>query len=160
MCWDHLLAIADCAPHSGPFHQCHLHNQADRAQHRCLRVLASLLFLCSKSCELAVHLEAPKINRKNESRYRSIKISYRQTFSLGEIYFQLQIQNRAARRMNFFDYKDRSLGMSAESLSLQIQILSGNPNYFPLQIQISGAKRIDSVIISATTVYEKVRQSI
>ena len=44
------------------------------------------------------------------------------------------------------------MGMSAENLSLQIQILSGNLNQFPLQIQISGSKRINSVKNSATTV--------
>ena len=36
---------------------------------------------------------------------------------------QLQIQNRSARRINF-NNRDRSVGMSAENLSLQIQILS------------------------------------
>ena len=35
--------------------------------------------------------------------------------------FQLQIQNRAARRMNFHD-RDRFVGMSAENLSLYITI--------------------------------------
>ena len=55
--------------------------------------------------------------------YRSVQIDYRQTLFLGRINFQLQIQNRAARRINFH-YRDRSVGISAESLSLQIQILS------------------------------------
>ena len=36
---------------------------------------------------------------------------------------QLQIQNGAARRIHF-NYRSRSVGMSAENLSLQIQILS------------------------------------
>ena len=71
-------------------------------------------------------------------------------FVLGGIDFRLQIQNRAARRINFH-YRDRSLRTSAENLSLQVQILSGIPINFPLQIQISGSERIDSVIISATT---------
>ena len=44
------------------------------------------------------------------------------------------------------------MGMSAENLSLQIQILSGIPLNFPLQIQTLGPKQINSVIISATTV--------
>ena len=36
-----------------------------------------------------------------------------------EIRFQLQMQNRAARR-NYFHYRDRSVGMSAEDLSSQL----------------------------------------
>ena len=36
------------------------------------------------------------------------------SFPLGEINFQLQIQNRAARRINFHS-RDRSVGMSAEN---------------------------------------------
>ena len=47
-------------------------------------------------------------------------------FFLGGINFRLQIQKRAARRISFH-YRDRSLGISAENLSLQIQILSGIP---------------------------------
>ena len=63
------------------------------------------------------------------------------------------MQNRAARRINFH-HRDRSPGISAENLSRQLQILSGIPINFPLQIQISGSKR-NSVIISATTVHKK-----
>ena len=48
--------------------------------------------------------------------YRSIQIDYRQTFFLAEINFQLQMQNRAARRINFH-YRDRSVGISAEKNS-------------------------------------------
>ena len=55
--------------------------------------------------------------------HRSIQIGYRQTLSRRGINFRLQIQNRAARRLNFH-YRDRSVGISAENLSLQIQILS------------------------------------
>ena len=55
--------------------------------------------------------------------YRSIQIDYTQTLSLRGTSFRLQIQNRAARRINFH-YRNRSVGMSAENLSLQIQILS------------------------------------
>ena len=44
----------------------------------------------------------------------------------GGINFQLQIQNRAARRINCH-YRDRFVGISAENLSLQIQILSWVP---------------------------------
>ena len=40
---------------------------------------------------------------------------------LGAISFQLQIQNRTARRVNFH-CRDRSVGISAEYLSLQVQI--------------------------------------
>ena len=58
----------------------------------------------------------------NQKTYRSIEIDYRQTLLLEEIHFPLQIQNRAARRINFH-YRDRSVGMSAENLSFQIQIL-------------------------------------
>ena len=61
--------------------------------------------------------------------YRSIQVNYRQTFSLQDITFQLQMQSGAARRINF-DYRGRSVGMSAESVSLQIQILSGIPINF------------------------------
>ena len=60
------------------------------------------------------------------SLYRRIQIDYRQRCFLGGIKFRVQIQNRAARRINFH-YRDRSLGISAENLSLQIQILSGIP---------------------------------
>ena len=45
------------------------------------------------------------------------------TLFLGGISFQLQIQDRAARRIDVH-YRDRSVGISAESVSLQIQILS------------------------------------
>ena len=55
--------------------------------------------------------------------YRRVQIDYRQRLFLGGINFQLQVQNRASRRMNFH-YRDRSVGISAENLSLQIQILS------------------------------------
>ena len=41
------------------------------------------------------------------SCYRSIQTDYRQTFFLGESNFQLQIQNRAARRINC-NYRNRS----------------------------------------------------
>ena len=41
---------------------------------------------------------------------------------LGEINVQLQIHNRVARRI-YFHYRDRSVGMSAENPSLQIQVL-------------------------------------
>ena len=44
------------------------------------------------------------------------------TFVGGPI-LQLQIQNRAAKRSNFHD-EDISVGISAENLSLQIQLLS------------------------------------
>ena len=57
--------------------------------------------------------------------YRSIQLDYRQTLFLGGggDNFQLQIQNCVARRSNFH-CRDRSLGHSAENLSLQIQSLS------------------------------------
>ena len=55
--------------------------------------------------------------------YRSIQIDYRQTFFLVVINFQLKIQNRAARRIKIH-YRDRSLGISAGNLSLQIQTLA------------------------------------
>ena len=42
---------------------------------------------------------------------------------LGGMNCQLQMQNRATRRMKFH-YRDRSPGISAESLSSQIQTLS------------------------------------
>ena len=48
--------------------------------------------------------------------YRNIQMNYRQTFLLEEINFQLQIQNRAARRINFH-YRGRSVEISSESLS-------------------------------------------
>ena len=54
---------------------------------------------------------------------------------------------RAARRINF-KYRDRSVGSSAENLSLQIQILSRIPMNFYYRYRCS--KRINSVIISAT----------
>ena len=53
----------------------------------------------------------------------SIQIDYRQTLLWG-INFQLQIQKRAPRRRINFHDRDRSLGISVESLSLQIQTLS------------------------------------
>ena len=52
----------------------------------------------------------------------SIQMNYRQTF-LGEINIKLQIQNRPARRIDVH-YRDRSVEISSECLSLQIQILS------------------------------------
>ena len=68
--------------------------------------------------------EIPSRNlREKRSVYRSIQFDYTQTLFLGGINFQLQIQNLAARRINFH-YRDRSVGISAENLSLQIQILS------------------------------------
>ena len=86
--------------------------------------------------------------------YRTIQINYRQTLSLRGSNFQLQIQNCAAKGINFH-YRNRSVGMSAENLSSQIQILSYIPiHVHPLQIQISGPKRINAVIISATMVID------
>ena len=61
--------------------------------------------------------------------YRSIQNYYRQTSILRAINFQLQIQNPAARRVNFH-YRNRSVGIAAENLSLQIQILSWIPINF------------------------------
>ena len=59
------------------------------------------------------------------------KIYCRKTVLLGGVNLKLQIQNRAARRIHFH-YKDRSVGMSAENISLQIQILSLIPlNFHP-----------------------------
>ena len=62
------------------------------------------------------------------SVYRSIQIDYRQTFPWGNN-FQLQSQNRVARRINVHN-RDGSVGISAEHLSLQIQILSWIPINF------------------------------
>ena len=42
--------------------------------------------------------------------------------------FQLKIRNRAARRMNFH-YRNRSLVISAEDLSLQIQVVSSTKEF-------------------------------
>ena len=47
-------------------------------------------------------------HQKSITKYRSIEIDYTQTFFLGEINYQLQIQNRAARRTNFH-CRDRSV---------------------------------------------------
>ena len=56
-------------------------------------------------------------------RCRTIQIDYRQTLFLREINFQVQTQNHAARRIDF-DYRDRSVGMSAENLSLLKNLLT------------------------------------
>ena len=74
------------------------------------------------NCLSKVPLRNP-IKPDRVSFFCTPKINYRQTLLLGEINFQLQIQNRAARGINFH-YRDRSVEMSAENLSLQIQILS------------------------------------
>ena len=50
-----------------------------------------------------------------ETAYRSIQINYRQTPFLGGINFQLQIQNRAARRINYH-YREISGNFSRKSL--------------------------------------------
>ena len=55
--------------------------------------------------------------------YRSAQIDYRQRPFLGAANSQLQIQNRAARRISCH-YRDRSVGIPAENRSLQIQILT------------------------------------
>ena len=52
----------------------------------------------------------PRLLMKKIGIYRSIQIDYRQTFFLGGINFQLQIQNPAARRINL-NYRDRSVGI-------------------------------------------------
>ena len=54
--------------------------------------------------------------------YHSIQNHYRQTSFLRAVNFQLQIQNLAARRINFH-HRDRCVEMLAEKLSLQIQLL-------------------------------------
>ena len=51
-----------------------------------------------------------------------------------------------------YHYRDRSVGMSAEKLLMQIQTLSWIPIKFRLQMQISGSKRINFVTVSARTV--------
>ena len=56
------------------------------------------------------------ISPKRTLEYRSIQIDYRQTLFLGEINFQLQIQNLAARRIAFH-YGDRCVGISGDNLS-------------------------------------------
>ena len=64
-----------------------------------------------------------------KSQYRSIQIDYRQTFFLRAINFKLQIQNRAARRINFH-YRDRSVEFEQKisqyryRLSLESQLIS------------------------------------
>ena len=65
-----------------------------------------------------------------------------QRLFLGRINFQLQIQNRAARRINFH-YRDRSLGISAENLSLQIQI----PSWIPINIHYRYRFRAQNEVI-------------
>ena len=52
----------------------------------------------------------PRENKLFGGIYRSIQIEYRQTLILEGITFQLQIQNRAAKRIAVH-YRDRSLGM-------------------------------------------------
>ena len=69
------------------------------------------------------HPDVKVLTNMHTKVYRSIQIDFRQTLLLGGIEFQLQIQNRAARRMNFH-YRYRSMGISPENLSLQIQLLS------------------------------------
>ena len=71
-------------------------------------------------------------------QYRSIEIDYRQTFFLGRINVQLQIQNRVAGRINFH-YRDRSGNISRKSLLTDAGSFL-NSSEFPLQIQISGSK--------------------
>ena len=61
-------------------------------------------------------------------RYRSIQIDYRQTLFWRGVHFHLQIQNRAARRINFH-HRDRSLGISADNHSVQILLLSLIPTF-------------------------------
>ena len=70
--------------------------------------------------------------------YRSIQIDHRQTPFLGGINFQLQIQNRAARRINSH-YRDRSVGISAQishyryRFSLEFQLISITDTEFGLK---------------------------
>ena len=80
--------------------------------------------------------------------YRSIQNDYRQTFFPRAIHFELQIHNRAARRINFHY---RSVGMLAEiphcrhRFCLEFQFISITDTDFVLKMNIC-------VIISATTV--------
>ena len=86
--------------------------------------------------------------------HHSIQIDYRQTSFLRQINVQSHIQDRAARRVDFH-YRSRSVGMSAENLSLQICRFSLEFQFMfitPLQIQTSGSKRMTSVIILATPI--------
>ena len=99
------------------------------------------------------HLSALK-GLPNQFATYSIQIDYRQTLFLGEIAFQLQIQSRAARRINSTDLWEYQQKISnfRYRFSLEFQLI-------PLQIQISGSKQINSVIISATPVSDYIYHS-
>ena len=73
--------------------------------------------------------------------YCSTQNYYRQTLILRAINFQLQIQNPAARRINFH-YRNRSVGISAENLSLKIQILSWIPTNFQYRYRFQAQNKL------------------
>ena len=76
------------------------------------------------------HFQPGKFQRfSSQFALHGLRALDRQTFFLRPINFQLQIQNRAARRINFH-YRDRSVGIWAENLSVQIQTLSWIPINF------------------------------
>ena len=58
-----------------------------------------------------------------DCEYRSIQTDCRYTFILRALNFQLQVQNRAAKRIRFH-YRNRFVVISAENLSIQIQMPS------------------------------------
>ena len=76
---------------------------------------------------------------------------------LAKFVSNLQIQNRVARRINFHS-TDRSVGMLAENLPLQIQILFLEFQEISITDTDLGLKRINSVIILATMGRKNVRQ--
>ena len=71
--------------------------------------------------------------------YCGIQIDYRQRLFLGEMHFQLQIQNHAATGTSFH-YRDRSLGISAEKshyryrFSLEFQLIAITDTDFGLKL--------------------------
>ena len=89
-----------------------------------------------------------------QTLYRSIQIDYRQRDSFWEELIS-DYRYRIALPEELISITETDLWeFQQKSLVTDIQILSGIPIHFPLQIQISGSKRINSVSISATTVFK------
>ena len=95
-------------------------------------------------------LSSWKVPFQSFSNRCSIQSDYRDIF-LGESHFQLQIQSRAASRNNPLQ---RQLCGNVGRKPLVTDTDSPlNLIYFPLQIQTSGSKQRNSLIMMATTVF-------
>ena len=98
----------------------------------------------------AVHCDSTRDSMNARARYRSIQIDYRQALFLGGI--SSNCRYRIAQVEEVIPLQRQISGNFSRKIFVTDIDSLLNSNEYPLRIQISGSKRINSVTISATTV--------